>query len=348
MALISVVVPVYKTRYKYLRRCIDSLVSQTLSDIEIILVNDGSPDNCGEICEEYSLKDLRIKVIHQVNQGVSVARNNGINAATSKWITFVDADDWCELDMCEKIFLEAEKEKSDILLFALFRNTETSEIRNYYFDKSIGNINGPLKEELQLKTMIKYSPDFSYSPNNLAVAATWGKLYSLSFIKTNGLYYKKELLRSQDLIFNINAFEMANKITYLHENLYHYRRGSNESAVNTYRADILNIFLRVLRELNTFIKVHQKNTKYIEAYNIRSISYLYESLILDFCNKSNPQKKLMKYKRIKEAFELEPFRSAISNINLNKLTQKQKVLAFLFRKKMVLTLWALTKIIRSF
>lgn len=93
---ISVIVPVYKIKEQYLKECIESISKQTYSNLEIILVDDGSPDNCGEICDLYAEKDSRIMVLHQKNQGVSMARNNAIQKATGEWITFIDADDWIE------------------------------------------------------------------------------------------------------------------------------------------------------------------------------------------------------------------------------------------------------------
>ena len=98
---ISVIVPVYKIKEQYLKECIESISKQTYSNLEIILVDDGSPDNCGEICDLYAEKDSRIMVLHQKNQGVSMARNNAIQKATGEWITFIDADDWIEKNMCD-------------------------------------------------------------------------------------------------------------------------------------------------------------------------------------------------------------------------------------------------------
>ena len=97
---ISVIVPVYKVE-PYLRKCLDSIVGQTYQNLEIILVDDGSPDKCGEICDEYARRDERIQVIHQENGGVSAARNAGLKKVTGEWIGWIDPDDWAEPDMFE-------------------------------------------------------------------------------------------------------------------------------------------------------------------------------------------------------------------------------------------------------
>ena len=105
--LISVIVPVYKVE-KYIHRCVDSILAQTFTDFELILVDDGSPDNCGMICDEYALKDNRIHVIHKENGGLSDARNAGIDWAfehsNSEWITFIDSDDWIHSRYLEKLY----------------------------------------------------------------------------------------------------------------------------------------------------------------------------------------------------------------------------------------------------
>lgn len=106
---LSVIVPIYNVE-PYLRQCLDSIVNQTYRNLEIILVDDGSPDNCGAICDEYAEKDERIFVVHKQNGGLSAARNDGIARATGEWITFVDSDDWCDTDYYEQLFKALENE----------------------------------------------------------------------------------------------------------------------------------------------------------------------------------------------------------------------------------------------
>ena len=98
--IISVIVPIYNVE-QYLPKCIDSIMSQSFTNIEILLVDDGSPDNCGRICDDYALRDSRVRVFHKTNGGVSSARNYGIEKAMGKYLTFIDSDDWIESDMLE-------------------------------------------------------------------------------------------------------------------------------------------------------------------------------------------------------------------------------------------------------
>ena len=109
---VSVIIPVYKVE-AYLSRCVDTVINQTLKELEIILVDDGSPDNCPAICDEYALKDERIKVVHKTNGGLSSARNAGLRIATGEYIFFLDSDDWLELDGMELLYNTAIKYSVD-------------------------------------------------------------------------------------------------------------------------------------------------------------------------------------------------------------------------------------------
>ena len=113
--LVSVIVPIYNVE-KYLRKCVDSILNQTYKNLEIILVDDGSPDNCGNICDEYALSDSRIRIIHKKNGGLSDARNAGLDIARGNYILFVDSDDYIDETMVEKLYEALEKEKAEMSL----------------------------------------------------------------------------------------------------------------------------------------------------------------------------------------------------------------------------------------
>lgn len=119
---VSIIVPVYKVPEQYLRKCIESTMTQTLKKIEILLVDDGSPDQCGEICDEYAEKDKRIRVLHKKNGGLSSARNYGCKAAQGKWIMFVDGDDWIEPDMCQTMYSAGEEKQVQLVMCGIMKD----------------------------------------------------------------------------------------------------------------------------------------------------------------------------------------------------------------------------------
>lgn len=124
---ISIIVPIYNVE-KYIRQCLDSIVNQTYRNLEIILVDDGSPDACGAVCDEYAKMDGRITVIHKENAGVGAARNDGIDRATGEWLMFVDPDDWLELDCCENAIKAAQKSDCDVIYFQSDKRDKTGNL----------------------------------------------------------------------------------------------------------------------------------------------------------------------------------------------------------------------------
>ena len=134
---VSVIVPVYNVE-PYLRRCIDSLIKQTLQNIEIILIDDGSTDGCEAICDEYAANDARVRVVHQENVGLSEARNAGIDRARADYLMFVDGDDWVEPEFCEFPWMLAKKHKADSVMFQYRRlNNNHIIVRQYFINEGI-------------------------------------------------------------------------------------------------------------------------------------------------------------------------------------------------------------------
>ncbi len=211
--LASLIIPVYNVE-KYLRKCLDSAVNQTLRDVEIIIVNDGSTDGCLSIIHEYALKDERIKVIDQKNMGLSAARNNGLGIAVGDYIAFMDSDDWMDTCFLEKMYETAESCNADIVICNHL----------YTFDKG-GKVSLPsynktqeLSSEDALRMLIKDSGIQSFA---------WGKLYSKHLFQAEDIGYPEGLF-FEDVATTFKLFYYAKKVAFVNEPLYYYlqRRGS--------------------------------------------------------------------------------------------------------------------------
>ena len=210
---VSIIVPVYKVPEEYLRKCIESLINQTLKEIEIILIDDGSPDNCGKICDEYKEKDNRIYVIHKENAGLSAARNSGARVAKGEWITFVDGDDWIESDMCQTIYDIIKDKNIDVAMYGIIRDTDNKQIKmKYEFDQdTLFDRQGCI--ELQKKIL-------NFNSN---LSTQYAKFYRKDFIVDNDLYNIKELRQGAEGIeFNIRVFAKANTAIFINKFFYHY------------------------------------------------------------------------------------------------------------------------------
>ena len=155
-ALISVIVPIYKVE-RYLNKCLDSIVNQTYKELEIILVDDGSPDGCPKICDEWGLKDSRIKVIHKANAGLGLARNSGLEVATGKYVVFVDSDDYAELTMIENLYHCLLKTNADTVIGGFRRKKgEHIEIRENEFAGNVYDNCMDIKNKV-LKKICRFS-----------------------------------------------------------------------------------------------------------------------------------------------------------------------------------------------
>ena len=246
MPLVSVIVPVYKVE-KYIYRCVKSLINQTLKDIEIILVDDGSPDRCPEICEQFAREDKRIQVVHKTNGGLSSARNAGLEVARGKYIGFVDSDDDVELDMYEKMAGMAEKYQVDFVMAdytRVFANGKIQKVQQC-IDGGLYNRERVIKSifpRLIMQENIEYGP-------LLSVVMC---LYRTDFLRENHLIFDEEVKWSEDNIFSAIMGYHCNSFYYLKgEALYHYY--NNPGTITTsYRKGAWQVYSVMNKHLHDF------------------------------------------------------------------------------------------------
>ena len=241
--LVSIIVPVYKVE-QYIRRCLDSVLVQTYSHFELILVDDGSPDDCPAICDEYASKDKRIKVIHKENGGVSSARNAGIDAAQSEYITFIDSDDWIEPDYIETLMANADD--ADYLCSGINCWIDTKNAGS-----NIHNIISGIKVDKKRGVVIRKEKDFcgNLSDNTkkfftlfekTIVLAPYAKIYKKSLIKD--VKYILGVKKGQDVLFNIQYLQNCQTIKNISYAGYNYEcRNAVSASKSIKRKDIQQI-----------------------------------------------------------------------------------------------------------
>ncbi|GHU72400.1 hypothetical protein FACS189450_10130 [Spirochaetia bacterium] len=205
MSIISIIVPVYKVE-KYLRRCLDSIIEQTFIGFECILVDDGSPDGCPAICDEYAKKDSRFVVIHQANTGVSAARNAGLDIARGDWIWFVDSDDWLEPNALETLYAKQQETGADIV------------IGGSYWHFNHRTVTKMPKIDAGKDILVNF---FIYDYGHL-----WDKLYKKNLFDN---YQVPEYTIGEDAIVNANIFANvnSNKVQIVYSVIYNYDRKTN-------------------------------------------------------------------------------------------------------------------------
>lgn len=251
--LVSIIVPIYKVE-EYLDECIESIINQTYSNIEIILVDDGSPDRCPQLCDEWAKKDNRIKVIHKENGGVSSARNAGINLAKGDWIWFVDSDDSVEKDALADIINYTAD--NDLVIFDSKLNEQYIKDENFFS-----------------KYYFRYA--FGFEP--------WNKLYRKSIIEDHGLRFDLKEKIGEDLLFNIMYYKFAEKYYFTDKHCYNYRI-REKSAMNS------NNSIRLKQQLRLFSKIFDFYSNELDESILAQLFVMHLISGINQCGKSNIDK----------------------------------------------------------
>lgn len=276
----SIVIPIYNVE-KYLRKCVDSVIEQEYKNIEIILVDDGSPDECPKICDEYVEKDSRVKVIHKLNGGLSSARNAGTKKATGKYIIFLDSDDyWNRKDGLGKIAERLQEVEADVLSYKCIDYSCVT--GKQYVKKQ--NYDCELIRSRTKKEILKY-----YFQSGMFPGAAWLVVTRRKFIIENQLYFI-EGIKAEDIDWLLKVYLTANKYDALNEDFYVYLKYRTDSITGT--ADTQSID-NILFTISKWIEVIEtEEYEYIknDIYKFLSGHYLCAILILDNISKIKKKK----------------------------------------------------------
>lgn len=321
--LVSIIVPVYNTG-EYLYKCLDSIVNQNLQEIELILIDDGSTDNSGKICDFYSKKDKRVCVIHKKNEGVSIARNVGIQVAKGEYIGFVDSDDWIEKEMYQELYYYAKETGADIVM--------CDACTVYDGNKKEADTISSLNESVLLNKK-------EITPLNLREIAgsACRCIYKKELLEVHAVQFPIGLPLSEDRIFNLKSMGNSEKFYYL-KKAYYNRYVRTGSAVNKYYPNLLEITNQYRREvLNVIEKLWGTDDSYRQAYN-QQFLVTYMSVVYNLYNLDCPLK--MGEKRIE-------LKELVSNQDLIEILEECNILDWkskLLKRKQILILLILGKL----
>lgn len=326
--LISIIVPCYKVE-SYLHKCVGSIISQTYSNIEIILVDDGSPDGSGDICDEYARKDTRIKVVHKQNGGLVSARNAGYDIATGDWIMYVDGDDWINTDTCERM-MEAVSKYSDVDIVFWKCVVELG-------DKSIkGKWEWPCQETMKL---YENEACKELARNTLVyksgIATAYCKMIKASFAKKFEIRHDDRLKQgAEGLEFSLRAFYYAKKALFVNLYSYHYLFNPNSISKkidekNTqYLIDCFNVIQEDIDKFDNkqvFIKALYQRVVYV-LIAIAMSTYFHPA------NKDSLFSKIKKYSDVIKNNAL--FRTSIYKCSTEGMDKQRKITLLFIRLKM--------------
>lgn len=320
--LVSSIIPVYNSE-EFLEECIESLRNQTLKEIEMIFVNDGSTDNSLKILEKYEKIDSRIKVINQKNSGPSSARNRGIEIAKGEYLSFIDSDDWIDTRMYENMYYRAINDKSDVVICDMKMVSLDSQLYVkgiIYCDERYDrkNIEDKIFKELLSNSQF----------NSMA-----NKIYKRSIAKENNLLLDKDIYYAEDWKFNMEFFKHSQRLSYINKCYYYYRRG-HESSSNFYNDTTFE---------RTGLWIYNMRKKYAIEFGINPylavddlFKVIIHCIICEFRRKDirikNKLKKVNSIINSKECLEV------IDNINIHSLGIKYRFLYYFIKYKILIAL----------
>lgn len=313
--LITIIVPVYNVE-EYLQKCIESILEQSYENLEIILVDDGSTDDSGKICDEYVKKDKRIKVFHKKNEGVSSARNLGISKSKGSLICFVDSDDWIEKDLCLKLINAIQENCADIVLCGYNRVT------------------GKNREKINSSGKNQIISGREYLINCLNPQTSYGfchmKLIRKKII--NEIRFDENLKVGEDALFNIKISSNINKAIFLKENLYNYRINIS-STVRKFDVQYVDKYLNAIKIINSYLKKNYEEDKEILQNFYNFIAFHVMLIAVNYCY--NPENN---FKKVNNEFSqicnIIEFKEGIKKSNYNNLSITRKIALFTIKHKL--------------
>ena len=344
MPLVSIIVPVYNVE-QYLSQCLDSLVNQTYRNIEIICVNDGSPDNSAEILKKYSDLDSRIKLLEQKNMGLSGARNTGMKKAHGEYVMCVDSDDWIDLKTCEEAVKAALKHDADLVMWSYVRefDNRSAEKLMFWDDETVFDAEA-VKNQINRRLCGLIGEELAHPDYANAIETAWGKLYRFSIIRDNHLEYVSErIIGTEDALFNLYATRYVQKAVYLKRPYNHYRRTNTCSLTSYYKTKLFLQWQTMFDYMERYITDNRLDEGFQLALKNRiALSTIGLGLNITGSDYSGKKKRVL----LKDIISTERYRNAYQTLIFAYFPVHWKLFFFCAKHQMVFCLYMLFAIIK--
>lgn len=343
MAKLSVIIPIYNAE-EYLRECLDSVVSQSMKDIEIILVDDGATDTSPAICDEYAEKDSRVRVIHKANGGVCDARNAGIKEVKTEYFTFMESDDWFTQDACEKMWNEKMKHNADFVIGSYYKvSTGGVSVKHPLPEKEIVFDKRKIQDELLVYVMGLTGERLKNPGNVDSLLTDTAKLFKTEIVKNNDIYWidRKEIY-SDCLEYILRYASFCDVAVYFDEPVYYYRRTNTGSQTAGYRKGTLELWLIQFENMKSFIETNHYDNLW-EAYYSRVCF----SIIPIGGNAYRTGSKKEGLKEVRAALDQSIYKEAFKHFNISALPVHFRPLFYFAKHRMYNAFYEMTVIMRK-
>lgn len=328
---VSIVLPIYNIKEEYIRNCVDGLLAQTKKEIELLLIDDGSTNNAYDVCLSYQQKDSRVRIFRQKNSGLAAARNKGMDEAIGKWVCFVDPDDWCTNDYIENMYICGEKYNADIVQCSCYvYYSEKKIIKNRIYNAESHLLNNDEKTNLMDQIISKSLSD--YYPPEINSGTVWAKLFNMDFLKRNNLRAVEGMVRMQDGIFSLYAFENAAAVFYLDKPLCYYRKELG-SASFRYNPNIVEHFEKFYYEVEKFLSKYNKSKEQFAAFKMKKLTSFNSYLLYYYFNPNSGKNMKESKKELKTLLKQPQYNEALSHIYPEYLNFSEKIFVYLLKIK---------------
>ena len=329
---VSIIVPVYNAA-PYLNQCVDSLTNQTLKEIEIILVNDGSTDDSLAICQALAAADDRIRLIDKLNAGVSEARNDGLRAATGEHVGFADPDDWVDADMYERMLTTLTSANADVCMCNYVKETKEGT------EPVLMKQNGIIDKDAILGDIVANiiaKPSFKSGETDI-MGSVWRLLIRKSLLEKERIWFDKHLGFMEDLLVCIETFLRSARIAIDKGAYYHYRVHGN-SVVNSYKTAFYSSQLHAFNKLKALVESEGKVTELAERLDRRYIIIALLSLANE-AHKSNPQSLSNKIRNIRTILTDPTLKTILDRMDFSEVETRKKLELTLMKREASATLY---------
>ncbi len=325
---VSIIVPIYKVPEQFLRKCVDSIIDQTLKEIEILLVDDGSPDHCGTICDEYAAKDSRIRALHKPNGGLSSARNYGCKAAQGKWVMFVDGDDWIEPDMCQEMYEAGETKRVQLVMCGIMKDYGRSATEYKFYLEAGKTYAGAECKWLQQQLLV-------YNAN---IAVAYSKLIDRNLLIENQIFHDEMLKQgAEGLEFNLRLFEKLESAAFINKPFYHYIYNENSISASHNEANHKYV-IKCFEKIKSFIDTSDNKELLQPWFDNRLLYVIVTTAISGYFNPTNTEPYADKKRKYADYLEQTIVKDALKTKNTVGIGKQRKIVLFFVRHRMFLML----------
>lgn len=335
--MISIIVPIYKVE-KYIKQCVDSIIAQTYKDIEIILVDDGSPDNCPVICDEYAKQDSRVKVVHKANGGLISARKAGLQVSTGEYVCFVDGDDWIEADMYEHIAKSVDMTGADCIITQFyFEYPNNPQKSNYKLNREL-YIRSEIEKEI-FPTMLFDNQYYKFGifPN------CWTKVFKRELLEKHLMDTDDRIRMGEDIAFTYPCLMECQTIAFVDKALYHYRINP-ESMTKMYDDSLQDIYILPYETLlNKSKKLNVDLSNQLPYY----LLYLVNFLVRNEASKKNLKSEVKNSLTVERIMNNCYIERSFRTIDFDLLPMHTKILCYAIIKKSEFLLKSYIKILEK-